>query len=111
MLHNSKSKGTGKRIYAFNSTTGKFYKSFESIKAAGREIGVDSTTITKVISGDRLLAGGYFWKQGDYANEDDITDIDDELLEQAKKADRYRKKKIAPKEIKDDSSESESESD
>jgi hypothetical protein len=113
MLHNSKSKGTGKRIYAFNSTTGKFYKSFESIKAAGREIGVDSTTITKVISGDRLLAGGYFWKQGDYDNEDDITDIEEELLEQAKKADRYRKKKIAPqKETKDDSSDSsESESD
>jgi hypothetical protein len=112
MLHNSKSKGTGKRIYAFDSKTGKFYKSFESIKAAGREIGVDSTAITKVISGDRLLAGGYFWKKGDYDNEDDITDIDDELLEQAKKADRYRKKKIAPqKETKDDSSESESESD
>ena len=113
MLHDSKLRGTGKRIYAFNSTTGKFYKSFESIKAAGREIGVDSTTITKVISGDRLLAGGYFWKQGDYDNEDDITDIEEELLDQAKKADRYRKKKIVPqKETKDDSSDSsESESD
>lgn len=115
MLHDSKLRGTGKKIYAFDSKTGKFYKSFESIKAAGREIGVDSTTITKVISGDRLLGGGYFWKQGEYDNEDDISDIDEELLEQAKKLDRYRKNKIAPKkETKDDSSdssESESESD
>ena len=108
MLHDSKLRKTGKRIYAFDSKTGKFHKSYESIKAAGREIGIDSTNITKVISGNRLIAGGYFWKQGEYDNEDDITDIDEELLEQAKKLDRYRKNKIAPK--KQDSSECESES-
>ena len=109
MLHDSKLRGTGKRIYAFDSKTGKFHKSYESIKAAGRDIGIDSTNITKVISGNRLIAGGYFWKQGEYDNEDDITDIDEELLEQVKKLDRYRKNKIAPK--KQDSSESESEND
>jgi hypothetical protein len=104
MLHASKVYKTGTKICAFDSKTGKFYKSFESIKAAGREIGVDSTTITKVISGDRLLAGGYFWKKGEYENENDISDIDEKLLDQVKKQDRYRKKKI-----KSESEESESE--
>ena len=111
MLHESRLKKTGKRVYAFDSKTGKFYKSFESIKAAGRDIGVDSTTITKVINGDRLLAGGYFWKQGEYDNEDDISDIDEDLLNKAKSFDRYRKNKIAPKkETKPESSDSETDS-
>jgi hypothetical protein len=112
MLHDSKLRKTGKRIYAFDSKTGKFYKSYESIKAAGRAIGIDSTSITKVVSGNRVTAGGYFWKEGEYDNEDDISDIDEELIEQAKKLDRYRKNKIAPQEPKkQDSSESESDSD
>jgi hypothetical protein len=112
MLHDSKLRKTGKRIYAFDSKTGKFYKSYESIKAAGRAIGIDSTSITKVVSGNRVTAGGYFWKEGEYDNEDEISDIDEELIEQAKKLDRYRKNKIAPQEPKkQDSSESESDSD
>jgi hypothetical protein len=112
MLHDSKLRKTGKRIYAFDSKTGKFHKSYESIKAAGREIGIDSTSITKVVSGNRVTAGGYFWKEGEYDNEDEISDIDEELIEQAKKLDRYRKNKIAPQEPKkQDSSESESDSD
>ena len=94
MIHDSKVRKTGTRVYAFDAKTGKFYKSFDSIKAAGREIGVDSTTITKVISGDRKLAGGYFWKKGEYENENEISDIDEKLLDQVKKQDRYRKKKI-----------------
>lgn len=100
MIHDSKVRKTGTRVYAFDAKTGKFYKSFDSIKAAGRKIGVDSTTITKVISGDRLLAGGYFWKKG----ENEISDIDEKLLDQVKKQDRYRKKKI-----KSESEDSESE--
>lgn len=104
MKHDSKLRKTGTRVYAFDAKTGKFYKSFDSIKAAGREIGVDSTTITKVISGDRLLAGGYFWKKGEYENENEISDIDKKLLDQVKKQDRYRKKKI---ESESDESESE----
>ena len=64
MTHNSKLKQTGKKIQAFTSD-GKLYKEYDSIKEAGRDIKIDSTAITKVLSGVRTMAGGYTWKRTD----------------------------------------------
>ena len=77
MLHDSKLRKTGKRLQAF-TMDGKFVKEYESIKAAGRELKVDSTSITKAVSGanGRTTAGGYIWKYAD-ANSDD--EIDDDI--------------------------------
>jgi len=62
MIHNSKLKQNGKKIQAFTSD-GKLYKEYDSIKEAGRDIKIDSTAITKVLSGVRIMAGGYTWKR------------------------------------------------
>ena len=62
MFHDSKLRQTGKKIQAFNSD-GTLYKEYNSIKEAGRDIKIDSTNITKVLSGVRTMAGGYTWKQ------------------------------------------------
>jgi len=64
MTHNSKVKQTGKKIQAYDSDV-KLYKEYDSIKEAGRDLKIDSTTITKVISGVRTMAGGFTWKRVD----------------------------------------------
>jgi hypothetical protein len=71
MLHDSKLRKTGKKIKAFTSD-GIFFKDFDSIKSAARELNIQSTSITKVISGERNFAGGYIWKQ---INEDEKDDV------------------------------------
>jgi hypothetical protein len=87
MLHNSRLRKTGKKIQAFTSD-GTFVKEFDSIKGAARELKIQSTSITKVISGERTTAGGYIWKQinnkehksddeQDENNSDNIDEIDE----------------------------------
>lgn len=63
MSHDSKLRKTGKKIQSFTSD-GKFVKEFESIKEAGRNLKIDSTSITKAVGGknNRLTAGGFIWK-------------------------------------------------
>ena len=63
MSHDSKLRKTGKKIQSFTSD-GKFVKEYESIKEAGRELKIDSTSITKAVGGknNRLTAGGFIWK-------------------------------------------------
>ena len=66
MSHDSKLRKTGKKIQSFTSD-GKFVKEFESIKEAGRELKIHSTSITKAVGGknNRLTAGGFIWKYVD----------------------------------------------
>jgi hypothetical protein len=86
MSHDSKLRKTGKKIQAF-TTDGKFVKEYESIKEAGRELKIDSTSITKAVSGAnrRTTAGGYIWKYVDADNdESDVTSddsIDDNIIQ------------------------------
>jgi hypothetical protein len=78
MLHNSKAKSTGKTICSF-SKEGKFVKQYESIKGAGRELNIESTSITKALSGaeGRKFAGGYLWKYTEDVEKDNTGNIKD----------------------------------
>jgi hypothetical protein len=40
-----------------------FIKSFESIKQAETETGINRKSISKMINGKRLSSGGYIWKK------------------------------------------------
>ena len=99
MLHDSKLRKTGKRLQAF-TMDGKFVKEYESIKAAGRELKVDSTSITKAVSGanGRTTAGGYIWKYADVS--DDEIDNDTEQSKSESESEPEQNKKIEVKPVK-----------
>jgi group I intron endonuclease len=44
-------------------SSGKFVKTFKSIREASRELGIDNGSIRKCISGKYKLAGGFIWKK------------------------------------------------
>ena len=61
MKHDAKLRKTGKCVQCFD-LEGKLVKEYGSIKEAGKDLNIDSTSITKVISGVSKKAGGYTWK-------------------------------------------------
>ena len=50
------------KIQAYNKNTGDFYKEFDSILEAAKDIGVHPSGITRVLSGQNKTSGGYTFR-------------------------------------------------
>lgn len=99
MKHDSVMRGTGKRVRCYNAETGKYIKTYPAIKEAARELNINSTSITGACSEGTYYAGGYLWKLAEDSVDKNVSDIDNETLDQINKKDRYRKNKISEKVI------------